>query len=312
MNIEQNSSIESTISEPLSLLLPDDNIENDDMTPPPLPPPLARCCTDGFRQASCTERQITEDNIACYREQAIALMESEGISYHDAMSQLDKNWSENQWTALEIKEGDLKPGDIIYSEKPPILCCNSLLKDGLYNDTVLQMGQDAVTYRHRNNGMATHSGDVSTPYGLRHTVTFNSNVQCCHSISTPWLNSRPMPISTLVTTEPVFEVRTFIDNIMTRQVIGQDYSIGEKNTACVNARVTKMSDILWKIEIMTHFLESGFADDIPSLVRGVELIPLLVEPLIEPLIEPLVEPLVEPLSEPPAESSVDELEIFIQ
>lgn len=285
-----NMDIESTMPNPLSLQLSSEDIEGNNistcqispLSPPSSPLPaslrMTRCCTGAYRHASNTERQITEDNVAGYREQAEILMASEGISYNEAMQRLDGDWSEHQWTVLEIQEGDLQSGDIVYSDKPPILCCNSLLLDGLYNDTVLLVGQDAVTYRNRRNSTAEHSGDISTEYGLCHTVTLKSDVVCCHSISTAWFNSQPKPIRTLATTEPVFEVRTFIDGIMTRQVIGQDFSAGGENTACVNARVTKMSDILWKIEIMSHFLASGFADDIPSLVRGVELIPLLVEP----------------------------------
>ena len=57
---------------------------------------------------------------------------------------------------------------------------------------------------------------------------------------------------------------------MTRRVIGQDYSVGGENTACLNAKITKEREGLWKIEVMCKFLPKGYANDIISLHESVK------------------------------------------
>lgn len=239
-----------------------------------LPIPLERMYSAAYRQASNSERLMTENIMADYACHANAMMADQGIDYSAAMAQVDPNWAEHQWTVLPIKEGDLQPGDEVFSTKPPVLACNSKL-NGMYNDTVALTDESAVTYRVQHNGKATHSGDIHTPYGdggsggLRHTVILNPNCEKTFVISTPWVEGQPRPVRLLKDTHPVFEVRTYSGDDMIRQVLGQNFSDGMECTACVNARVTKMNENLWKIEILRQFLPTGYADDIVGLHTSV-------------------------------------------
>lgn len=242
--------------------------------------PLQRCSSNNYRLSSNCERQITENIVTNYKSKACELMKNFNITYDEAMRQLDPDWNEHQWTIKPLIKEDMIPGNVFYSNKIPIVCCNSILKDGLYNDTVVLTGDTSlgVSYIQKKNKRAIHSGDIITEYGLRHTIILTNidkpidNTIKYWVISTPWVSAQPKSITTLTDTDPVFEIRTFEDEEMTRRVIGQDYSIGGENTACVNACITQEKEDLWKIEIMCHFLPKGFANDLKSLVDCVKLI----------------------------------------
>jgi len=271
--------------------------------PEPIPMLMHRCYTENYRSSSGMERGITENRVANYRKIAEQLMEQENITYDEAMRRIDPNWEEDQWVLQPLKTEDMNPGDVFYSEGKPIVCCNSKIINGLYNDTVMLTPgiSQGVTYINRKNDYCLHSGDIHTPYGLRHKITLtlksdsnstktiddtvdettsNKKIKLLRTpnddvysvISTPWLNTQSQPITVLTSTEPVFEIRTFEGGVMTRRVIGHDYSVGGDNTACLNAQITQERENYWKINICCDFLPKGFANDLNGLIDSVNSI----------------------------------------
>jgi len=291
---------EQIVNEPIALSTEDESLHVFQ------PPPLTRYYTENYRHSSGMERQLTEGRVANYKKAAEELMETEHITYNEAMKRLDPDWDENQWVIQPLKTEDMNPGDVYFSEGMPIVACNSKLIGGLYNDTVMLTPgtTHGVTYSIRDNEYAHHSGDISTPYGLRHkiTLTYRSENNITETpdeslvddetrtskkvkslrtprsddvysvISTPWLSNQSQPVTTLTQTEPVFEIRTLEGGVMTRRVIGHDFSVGGENTACLNALITRERENLWKIEIRCDFLPKGFANDLPGLIESVSLI----------------------------------------
>ena len=190
MNQQEDQQKETEKNISLNSNLTDMNQELDmndfDMDELPPVPTLRRHCTGAYRETSISERLTSESIVANLSEPARLLMEKEGISLNEAMRRLDDKWDEHQWTTKPIKEGDLKPGVVVYSTKVPVVACNSVLLEGLYNDTVILTGESGVTYRNKYNGKATHSGDIMTPYGLRHTIVFETECNEAVVLSTPW------------------------------------------------------------------------------------------------------------------------------
>ena len=248
----------------------------------PLPPipSLTRCSTNDYHNSSKKEKVTSQTIYNNNKFKAETLMKTESISFNEAMSRVDENYYENEWLRRDLQPEDLKPGDILWSNIVPSVCTNSILLDGIFYDTVGITKTAGVTYRQKNNDYANHSGDIDTPYGgrgLRHIVQFNNNIPEFFVISTPWKNGHSMPIKILAKTRPVFEVRSCLNGEHMRHVIGMDFISGGDNTACVNVRVTKIDENLWKIEIMEFFLPIGHADNLQRLIEGVERIPTAIE-----------------------------------
>jgi hypothetical protein len=122
-----------------------------------------------------------------------------------------------------------------------IVRCVSLLKNGLYNDTIgvqvkeskannlhqssiqsIEPGAEAapgvsvkqvnldtfVTYNNQETLNMTHSGDKKDGlYGLEHVVEVKPvNFNPTFVISAPWKNSNPEKVSTLIPTNPILEI----------------------------------------------------------------------------------------------------------
>jgi hypothetical protein len=227
---------------------------------------LKRGCSAQYRSSSLMERQITENIVDNYKEQAQKLMKLSDINYEQAMQQLDPNYEEHQWTMLSLHEQDLEIGEVIYSTKPPIIACNSKLNK-LFNDTIAITDNDELTYTSIKTSLGSHSGDIHTNFGLRHTIKLNPDCdKDIYIISSPWQNAKSKPIQMLQSTNPTLEVRTFEEGKMTRRVIAADYSIGNEHTAFLNLKISRDKEHnLWKIEIIFKFLRNGFADDITNL-----------------------------------------------
>lgn len=154
----------------------------------------------------------------------------------------------DKWKAFELEGVDSKIGNEFNSSKIMIYC-NSLLINGLYNDTigVYQFGQsgfngdysnqfDAVTYNNCEGPNMIHSGDIKTEYGFEHIVHVKpENFVKGFVISAPWQGGKPKQIKTLIDTNPILEIRTEDGDKLRRYIIPQDYSEASNKTICVNA-----------------------------------------------------------------------------
>ena len=237
-------------------------------------PVSSRTCTGHYRMKSKHERVDTIEKVLRYEVKVNKLMEEKHINYDQAMREVNPTWEEDQWVTKPLMEQDMKVSDIYYSDEVPFVCCNSVLK-GIYNDTILLGPNGGVSYSDRERIDLKHSGDIITPYGLRHKGTIidiNSDSDVEYSvISSPWVNSRATSVSRLEDTKPIFEIRTIEGGEMIRRVIKHDFTVGGNNTACLNGKISKEKNShRWKITIMCEFLPKGYADDLPSLIESVK------------------------------------------
>jgi hypothetical protein len=126
----------------------------------------------------------------------------------------------------------------------------------------------------------SHSGDKSVTYGLEHVIGIEnnpSNNQQFYVISSPWKNSSPDELGTLIPTNPILEIRAenlaadpAVEPELKRYVIPQDYADSDGYTACVNAKITFSSETSkWCVQIYRKFIK-GFADDTNTLIREVK------------------------------------------
>ena len=210
-----------------------------------------------YRTSSTLERSIStakkEKNIST----AKILSAKKGISVDDAMQEINPNWNEEKWTLIELNDNDSKIGEEFTTESLSI-CCNSLLTDKIYNDTIGIFNEKGVSYKDRYNDYMIHSGDILTPFGLRHKIEFKkeyigSEDYVGYIISSPWLAGKSYPISSLIKTNPILEIRTEDNDNKKRFVIANDYSNGDNFTACVNAKITYKNN-LWTIKIVKKFI----------------------------------------------------------
>lgn len=251
-----------------------------------------------YQPSSCTFRSVSEasykhasQQIDSTFEMAQHYSQQHNISIDDAMNKFIPDYDEVKWKAVRLEGHDSVVGDIITSDCISI-CCNSLIKNGLYNDSIA-LGMTCKTvakYNNKNTKTMTHSGDEKTDYGLRHTITFNNDLSqelellsqdhTFYIVSAPWKNSKSDLIHTLTTTEPILEIRTE-DNqkVLKRFILPQDYSKSTKSaTACVNAEIKYIhSEKKWHVKICRDFIH-GFADNTKMLYDDIENLHKIIEP----------------------------------
>lgn len=196
----------------------------------------------------------------------------------------------DSWKDVEIDDVDLQVGSVLKGKNMTI-CCNSLLVNGLYNDTIgvcffndhndnndnkpepgnydNEKKSSVVTYKDRTSLHMEHSGDVRVDYGLRHIIEFTGEpYERAYVISSPWLNSRSKHVDELDKTEPILEIRIEDENGgRKRYVIPQDYTQGFRSTACVNVMIEKENENK-KATIHRDFV-NGFADDTKTLIDSI-------------------------------------------
>ena len=192
--------------------------------------------------------------------------ETNHVSLQDAYSAVLPGYDELKWKAVALQP-DCVVGDVIVSDKISI-CCNSLLNDRLYNDTIIvakgRNGIESATYQNMYTSYMTHSGDEHTEYGLRHTVSFGPNFEVGYMISAPWNKEKAERIEVLNITNPILEIRTE-DDVLRRYIIAQDYMSGGDHTACANVKIVHEHG-KWKVTMIRQFVH-GFADNTARMVR---------------------------------------------
>lgn len=228
-----------------------------------------RTSSNAYRQSSNIERTTSNQVYNTNFANAQSISQTEGVSFDVAMTRLNSRWSEDKWARIPINSEDSKVGDVFTTTELSI-CCNSKL-DGMYNDTVAAtVGSNAtcVTFSNKHASNMVHSGDIITPFGLRHNIKYISTNwktnQFGYILSTPWINGKACSVTQLSSTVPVLEIRTEDVDGMKRFIIPQDFTDGGKHTACVSAMV-KFVDGLWTITLVKNFI-MGFADDTKTII----------------------------------------------
>ena len=228
------------------------------------PPPSSA----GYRDSSNREYVQQQTIMSTLEPEATLFSATHNVSMDEAYSQLSRDY--DRWRAVRLEGYDSHVGDRFQSKNITIVC-NSLLREGLYNDTIgIYLDNEmrsVATYKNRKTEWMQHSGDKATEYGLEHiielTETAEHRFQRGYVVSAPWRSSRPLPVRVLADTNPVLEIRTEDDGVLRRFVIPQDMTLGGDRTACVNAQIQR-EGYLWTVEIRRDYI-MGFADD-PELL----------------------------------------------
>ena len=243
---------------------------------PPLSP-LEFCpaSSDAYRGASQIERSYSDQAWEAVTPFAESHSAAHGISVEEARKILDSNFNANKWGRVQLEGEDAKVG-VQIREKNVEIVCNSNQR-GTYNDTygTVITGEDpvtSVTYRTIESIHQSHSGDINTPYGLRHIITLKGIHQSstAYILSAPWTAGQRGPITKLTESNPILEIRAETDGNLKRYVIPQDFSAGGNMTACVNASVTWDGEY-YTVTIMREFIR-GFADDVQSSIADLKLL----------------------------------------
>ena len=224
-----------------------------------------------YRTSSGLERSVSTAKKETNLKSAQIISTEKGITLDEAMLEINPNWSEEKWTIIELNDSDANI-DQEFSTESLSICCNSLISNKIYNDTIAIFNKDCVTYKCKRNDYMTHSGDIITPFGLRHKIEFikdkiTSEDLVGYIVSAPWISGSSKPVNTLISTNPILEIRTEDNDVKKRYVIANDYSDGDEFTACANAIIT-FKNGLWNIKIIKKFI-NGYADDTHTIVKEI-------------------------------------------
>jgi hypothetical protein len=266
----------------MSLLLNDNtNIsykmadDNNDLPPPPPLPGLCAVSSEAYRGASQIERSFSDQAYEAATPAAESYSAAHGIPVEEARKVVDPNYSANKWGRIPLEGEDAKVGTQIRGKEIQLVCNSNLYR--LYNDTysINFTGANqatSVTYRATESIHQSHSGDMKTPFGLRHIITFKGIHQSstAYILSASWTAGQRGPITELAGTNPILEIRAETNGDLKRYVIPQDFSAGGNMTACVNASVTWDGEY-YTVTIMREFIR-GFADDVNSSIADLKLL----------------------------------------
>lgn len=260
----------------------DDN--NDFPAPPMSLPALSHTSSEEYRGLSQIERSCSDQAWEAATPAAEAHSAAHGISVEEARKVVDPNYDANMWARIQLEGVDAKVGAQIRAKSVAVVC-NSNLR-GMYNDTygTVITGADpvtSVTYRAMKSVHQSHSGDINTPFGLRHIITFKGIHQSstAYILSASWTAGQRGPINKLTESNPILEIRAETDGVLKRYVIPQDFSEGGDMTACVNASVTWDGEY-YTVTIMREFIR-GFADDVQSSIDDLKafMVPMAGAPM---------------------------------
>ena len=231
----------------------------------------------GYRQASANDHVTS---CACVEEatpMAMQYAEEHGTSLDSALKvildskQLDSN--NIMWNRIELEPEDVQIGTVFICKEIQV-CTNSKRIGGRYNDTyAVSKTKKYINYNKKSCEWAGHSGDISTEYGLRHTIISTKEVnnmvnEEVYVFSASWLGGRKENINVLTETHPIMEFRTTSnDNTLKRYVIPQNFTTGGNYNSCAGAKITHDGEN-YRVEVISVFC-GGFADDIHTSIADV-------------------------------------------
>jgi len=224
----------------------------------------------GYRQASANDHVTSCGYIEEATPMAMHYAEEHGTSLDDALrvvldsKKLDSN--DIMWNRIELEPEDVQIGTV-FTCKGIQVCTNSKRIGGRYNDTyAVSRKKQFINYLSKGCAWAGHSGDISTEYGLRHTLIFTEEInnmanEEVYVFSASWLSGKKENINVLTETHPIMEYRTTSsDNTLKRFVIPQNFTTDGNHTSCAGAKITHDGEN-YRVEVISVFC-GGYADDI--------------------------------------------------
>jgi len=224
----------------------------------------------GYRQASANDHVTSCGYIEEATPMAMHYAEEHGTSLDDALrvvldsKKLDSN--DIMWNRIELEPEDVQIGTV-FTCKDIQVCTNSKRIGGRYNDTyAVSKSKNYINYQSKCCIWAAHSGDISTEYGLRHTLIFTKEIKNMvneevYVFSASWLGGKKENINVLTETHPIMEYRTTSsDNTLKRFVIPQNFTTDGNHTSCAGAKITHDGEN-YRVEVISVFC-GGYADDI--------------------------------------------------
>lgn len=250
-----------------------------------------RTSSDCYRSSSDCDRTYSQTKNEAYYESAKLFCQTNVCSFDDAMKKFNPDWDEDLWKLVPLNETDSNVGDSFTTNGKIYVVCNSICDGILYNDTYTCNSNEYVCYINKDSANLSHSGDILTTKYLRHVISFKTSTDIVNTnfftISAGWVHGRSKPISSLIATRPVLEIRTEEKNtdenkkgtneeyIRKRYMIPQNFleinkEEKQESTAFLTARVEYNSETkTWKATICNDFI-SGFANDIESSYNDIK------------------------------------------
>jgi hypothetical protein len=231
----------------------------------------------GYRQASANDHVTSCAYVEEATPMAMHYAEEHGTSLDDALKvvldskKLDSN--DILWNRIELEPEDVQVGTVFICKEIQV-CTNSKRIGGRYNDTyAVSKTKKYINYNKKSCEWAGHSGDISTEYGLRHTIISTKEIinmvnEEIYIFSASWLSGRKENINVLTETHPIMEFRTTNnDNTLKRYVIPQKFTSDGNYTSCAGAKITHDGKN-YRVEVISVFC-GGYADDINTSIKDV-------------------------------------------
>jgi len=231
----------------------------------------------GYRQASANDHVTSCGYIEEATPMAMHYAEEHGTSLDDALrvvldsKKLDSN--DIMWNRIELEPEDVQIGTV-FTCKDIQVCTNSKRIGGRYNDTyAVSKSKNYINYLSKGCAWAGHSGDITTEYGLRHTLIFTKEIKNMvneevYVFSASWLSGKKENINVLTETHPIMEYRTTSsDNTLKRFVIPQNFTTDGNHTSCAGAKITHDGEN-YRVEVISLFC-GGYADDINTSITDI-------------------------------------------
>lgn len=226
----------------------------------------------GYRQASASDHVTSCAYVEQATPSAMQYAEENGTSFDEAVRViLDKqglNSNDVMWNRIELEPEDVKVGTVFIC-KGIQACTNSKRIGGRYNDTyAVSRNKKFVNYVQKSCPFAIHSGDISTEYGLRHSIQFTNLQDEVYVFSASWLSGRKENINVLTETHPIMEFRiTTDDGTLKKYVIPNNFTTGGNFTSFAGAKITN-DGVNFRVEVISVFC-GGYADNINTSIADV-------------------------------------------
>lgn len=228
-----------------------------------------------FRDGCASDHVTSCGYIEEATPKAMEYAQEHGTSLDDAYKVIlgHKKYNDASWNRIELEPEDVPIGTVFICKGIQV-CTNSKRIGSRYNDTyAVSKSKKFINYNKQSCAWADHSGDISTEYGLRHTLTFTEEInnmanEEVYVFSASWLSGKKENINVLTETRPNMEFRTTSnDNTHKRYVIPQNFKTDGNHTSCAGAKITHDGEN-YRVEVISVFC-GGYADDINTSITDI-------------------------------------------